>query len=247
MGEGPNHAMEQLVRRYWPAVFAYIRKLGHDVHEASDLTQGFVCDVLLGRNLLQNANPTRGKFRSLLLASLQNYVREKHRFESRQKRSTALSDLRFDSRLLAAVDGAKAQSPEHAFSSQWGATLVRRVLDGEPGAARDIVALNAAGVLGFDLYPFILLNLMFSLQAAYAAPLILLAQTRQAERDKVHADADAEHREALASSAAASTVTLLELLRQNTQLTELSQRLTERIEALTIEMHRHLLQRPPQA
>lgn len=129
-GEGPNHAMEQLVRRYWPAVFAYIRKLGHDVHEASDLTQGFVCDVLLGRNLLQNANPTRGKFRSLLLASLQNYVREKHRFESRQKRSTALSDLRFDSRLLAAVDGAKAQSPEHAFSSQWGATLVRRVLDG---------------------------------------------------------------------------------------------------------------------
>lgn len=109
------------------------------------------------------------------------------------------------------------------------------------------IVVNAFGLTQFDVYPFILLNLAFSLQAAYAAPLILLAQTRQAERDKVHADADAEHREALASSAAASTVTLLELLRQNTQLTELSQRLTERIEALTIEMHRHLLQRPPQA
>lgn len=42
----------------------------------------------------------------------------------------------------------------------------------------------------FDRYPFILLNLVFSTQAAYAAPLILLAQTRQADRDKVQAEAD---------------------------------------------------------
>ena len=62
------------------------------------------------------------------------------------------------------------------------------------------IALNVAGVTGFDLYPFILLNLAFSLQAAYAAPLILLAQTRQADRDKAHADADAQHREALAQA-----------------------------------------------
>jgi len=43
---------------------------------------------------------------------------------------------------------------------------------------------NIWGFAHFDLYPFILLNLAFSLQAAYAAPLILLAQTRQADRDK---------------------------------------------------------------
>ncbi|MCX8489040.1 MAG: DUF1003 domain-containing protein, partial [Opitutales bacterium] len=52
------------------------------------------------------------------------------------------------------------------------------------------IYLNVFGVTHFDLYPFILLNLAFSLQAAYAAPLILLAQTRQADRDKVHAGAD---------------------------------------------------------
>src|SRR2546425_5655812 len=52
----------------------------------------------------------------------------------------------------------------------------------------------------FDKYPFILLNLAFSTQAAYAAPLILLAQTRQADRDKVHAEADAQHREDLAQA-----------------------------------------------
>ena len=61
------------------------------------------------------------------------------------------------------------------------------------------IALNAIGVVyRWDPYPFILLNLGFSLQAAYAAPLILLAQTRQADRDKALAIADAEHREAVA-------------------------------------------------
>src|SRR5437763_8786566 len=59
------------------------------------------------------------------------------------------------------------------------------------------IIVNAVGLTSFDIYPFILLNLAFSLQAAYAAPLILLAQTRQADRDTTHAIADALHREAL--------------------------------------------------
>lgn len=109
------------------------------------------------------------------------------------------------------------------------------------------IALNAAGVTHFDVYPFILLNLAFSLQAAYAAPLILLAQTRQADRDKAHADADARHREALAQSmedrqmeAAKQTTYLIELLRRNTELTELTQTLSARIETLTSDVHRHI-------
>ena len=106
------------------------------------------------------------------------------------------------------------------------------------------ICLNVAGVFHFDLYPFILLNLAFSLQAAYAAPLILLAQTRQADRDKAHADADALHREALAEASAQrqalaveETSKLLVLMDQNTQLTELVKQLAQRIEALTVEMH----------
>jgi uncharacterized membrane protein len=58
------------------------------------------------------------------------------------------------------------------------------------------IALNALAVgLRWDPYPFILLNLAFSTQAAYAAPLILLAQTRQAERDKVALDRADAHRD----------------------------------------------------
>jgi len=107
------------------------------------------------------------------------------------------------------------------------------------------ILANVLGLTTFDIYPFILLNLAFSLQAAYAAPLILLAQTRQADRDAAHALADAEHREALHSAseeraalAAQQTTLLVEMLRQNTQLTETVKALTEHVEALTLEVHK---------
>ncbi len=55
------------------------------------------------------------------------------------------------------------------------------------------IALNGvAWSLRWDKYPFILLNLVFSTQAAYAAPLILLAQNRQADRDKEEIERDRE-------------------------------------------------------
>ncbi|WP_460161215.1 DUF1003 domain-containing protein [Pseudomonas sp. S2_B10] len=111
------------------------------------------------------------------------------------------------------------------------------------------IGLNVWGVTQFDVYPFILLNLAFSLQAAYAAPLILLAQTRQAARDKAQADADAQHREALAlanterqAEAAKNSAQLLALLEQNTRLTEMTKTLTGRIEGLTSELHAHVCQ-----
>jgi uncharacterized membrane protein len=116
------------------------------------------------------------------------------------------------------------------------------------------IALNIFGVTHFDLYPFILLNLAFSLQAAYAAPLILLAQTRQADRDKAHADADAQHREDLAQAsiernevARSQAAQILDLLERNTRLTQMTQELTVRIEELTGEIHRHVIQPGPPA
>ncbi len=92
------------------------------------------------------------------------------------------------------------------------------------------IGWNAVSGAGFDPYPFILLNLVFSTQAAYAAPMILLAQTRQAERDRMWTEADARHREEL------SAITL-ELLAQNTALTQSVADLSRRIEAMTGEIH----------
>jgi len=120
------------------------------------------------------------------------------------------------------------------------------------------ILINAVGWTQFDVYPFILLNLAFSTQAAYAAPLILLAQTRQADRDKANSVADAQHREELHQISEArqtqmreqsgmliemmqQNTTLTErvetLLRQNTELTETVRGLVERIDAMTTEVH----------
>ncbi len=97
------------------------------------------------------------------------------------------------------------------------------------------IAINAvAAGLRWDPYPFILLNLAFSTQAAYAAPLILLAQTRQAHRDKAWSDADVQHREELQQQ-------LLTLLRQNTEITQHVADLTQEVERLTEEIHRHII------
>ena len=125
------------------------------------------------------------------------------------------------------------------------------------------IFVNAVGWTTFDIYPFILLNLAFSTQAAYAAPLILLAQTRQADRDKANSVADAQHREELHQISEARQAQMREqsammlemlqqntaltervevLLRQNTELTETVRTLVERIETMTVEVHSRIAQ-----
>jgi uncharacterized membrane protein len=110
------------------------------------------------------------------------------------------------------------------------------------------IAVNAVAVgLRWDPYPFILLNLAFSTQAAYAAPLILLAQTRQADRDKDALDHLEAHREEVMShiqereaAIRKETGDLKLLIEANTTLTQEDKALTEKIEALTREIHARL-------
>ena len=104
-----------------------------------------------------------------------------------------------------------------------------------------IVANSVWAAFRWDPYPFILLNLAFSLQAAYAAPLILLAQTRQADRDKALAIADAQQRDDIAlgslarqHAASVQTEELRLLLESNAAAVADVQRLTR-------ELHRHAL------
>ena len=102
----------------------------------------------------------------------------------------------------------------------------------------------------WDPYPFILLNLAFSTQAAYAAPLILLAQTRQAARDKALGEKLEMHREDVERRATervaklkAETDKLEALLEANTELTRQDKDLTEHVAALTREIHTLLTSR----
>lgn len=116
-----------------------------------------------------------------------------------------------------------------------------RFLMGQTALVAVWIGLNVIGASQrWDPYPFILLNLVFSLQAAYAAPLILLAQTRQADRDKAMSDVDVRHRDSLATAAldgqvavAGQLVMLRDLLEDNARLTSELIRLTSDIHART--------------
>lgn len=89
---------------------------------------------------------------------------------------------------------------EHTEASTFGQKLADAVASGM-GSWRFIIiqtiivfvwmGLNILGLVQhWDPYPFILLNLLFSTQAAYAAPIIMMAQNRQSDRDRLHAEAD---------------------------------------------------------
>ena len=95
----------------------------------------------------------------------------------------------------------------------------------------------------FDPMPFILLNLIFSTQAAYAAPLILLAQTRQADRDKAHGDVIDKRHTGLERALQSETEKLVTLLQTNTEITQQDKQLTEEVAKLTKEIHTLLTQR----
>src|ERR1700710_903531 len=94
----------------------------------------------------------------------------------------------------------KTWHDHHKDSLEFGQRLADSVATGM-GSWRFIIiqtiivivwmALNVVAIIGhWDPYPYILLNLLFSTQAAYAAPIIMMAQNRQSERDRAQADAD---------------------------------------------------------
>jgi len=104
------------------------------------------------------------------------------------------------------------------------------------------IAVNVIAIsLRWDPYPFILLNLAFSLQAAYAAPLILLAQTRQADRDKAMSESDANHREALAKASVDRQEIAIQQAVKMQELLEANTRLTEQVNQLTKEIHQRIV------
>ena len=92
------------------------------------------------------------------------------------------------------------------------------------------IALNSVALLGeWDPYPFILLNLVFSTQAAYAAPLILLAQTRQAERDAVQAERLERHRQQVLDESLRREKEIQDLAAELRALLETNTRLTREV------------------
>ncbi|MAJ46351.1 MAG: hypothetical protein CBC35_03435 [Planctomycetes bacterium TMED75] len=118
---------DALVKRYWQAVYAYVRASGRSAILSEDLTQGFFCDVFLGRELLARAESARGRFRSLLLSSVRNYLADDFRMRTAKCRTPEhgkLMNIDGDEQFGSSPD--ESGDPEAAFNMVWVDELIKR-------------------------------------------------------------------------------------------------------------------------
>ena len=126
-----DHALiDLLIRRYWKPVYCYLRRQGYGNEQAKDLTQGFFYDVVLGRQLIQKADPIKGRFRSFLLMALKRYlltVRHKEAAQKRipQSKLASLETIEEDELLQVCIQ----LRPEDSFNYSWISALLERVLE----------------------------------------------------------------------------------------------------------------------
>jgi RNA polymerase sigma factor (sigma-70 family) len=127
-------ALSQLCRTYWRPIFAFVCRRGYSIPDAQDLTQDFFLMVLEG-NLLKRADPSRGRFRSLLLKALQDFLADEATKKRAQKRGGDVQFVSWDdwmaeapSRLSIPVQQLDHWSPERIYDVRWAATVVERGL-----------------------------------------------------------------------------------------------------------------------
>ena len=132
--EKARMALADLCRTYWRPVFAFICRHGRSVQDAQDLTQGFFLMVLEGK-LLQRADPNRGRFRSLLLKSLQDFLIDDSIKRRALKRGGDMQFVSWDEWMAEAPSHWRAPIPEaenwpaeKLYDARWAATAVERAL-----------------------------------------------------------------------------------------------------------------------
>lgn len=132
--ETARKALAELCQTYWRPIFAFICRRGHAVPDAQDLTQDFFLMVLEG-SLLQRADPTRGRFRSLLLKALQNFLIDSAAKKRARKRGGDMQFVSWDDWMAEApsqlsVSGREAENwpAEKIYDVRWAATVVEHAL-----------------------------------------------------------------------------------------------------------------------
>ena len=121
-------ALEALCRTYWPPLYTYIRRRGHDLHDAQDLTQAFIAH-LLANDFLGKVSRDKGKFRSFLLASLNNFLVSEHLRTTAQKRGGGIAFVPLDAsdaEEWLRAEPAETETAEDIFDRRWALTQLER-------------------------------------------------------------------------------------------------------------------------
>ena len=129
-----HDALAELCRTYWRPIFSFVRARGFSVEDAQDLTQDFFVTILK-KNWLQHADRNRGRFRSLLLRSLQNSLINVAEKTHAQKRGGGVEFISWDewmaeapSQLSISVQAFDSLPPERIFDLTWATTVVEHAL-----------------------------------------------------------------------------------------------------------------------
>jgi RNA polymerase sigma factor (sigma-70 family) len=123
-------ALEKLCHTYWPPIYAFVRRQGHNPHDAEDLTQEFFARVL-AKNYLADADETRGRFRSFLLGSLKHFLANEWDKARAQKRGGGRHVISIDAASVETFCGfepADHLTAEKIFERRWALALLEQVL-----------------------------------------------------------------------------------------------------------------------
>jgi RNA polymerase sigma-70 factor (ECF subfamily) len=121
--------IDNLLKMYWKPVYCYLRHKGYDNESAKDLTQGFFHEIVLGHNLIQQADQTRGRFRTFLLTVLNRYITDVYRRDTAKKRQSADAVVPLDPANLPYLPAKQLEAgPEEVFYYAWASNLLDEVL-----------------------------------------------------------------------------------------------------------------------
>jgi DNA-directed RNA polymerase specialized sigma24 family protein len=129
-----REALAELCRTYWRPVFVFVSRQGYPTEEAQDLTQDFFA-MILESNWLGRADEHRGRFRSFLLKSLQNFLSHAEEKTRAVKRGGRMEFVSWDewmaeapSQLSVSAETLQYIPPEQLFDLRWAATIVEHAL-----------------------------------------------------------------------------------------------------------------------
>ena len=131
---GATEALSDLCRTYWKPLYAFVRRRGYRPADAEDLVQDFFAQFLEKR-AVKKVDPLRGRFRTFLLCSLQNFLANQWDRAAAAKRGGKFRFVAFDeltSEERDILDGTDPGSPEMVFDFQWA----RAIVDSSLGALR---------------------------------------------------------------------------------------------------------------
>ena len=127
---GSAAALDMLCGAYWYPLYFFVRRHGVGPHDAEDLIQAFFA-FLLAKDVIARADRDRGRFRTFLLSSLQNFRANERVRANSQKRGGGYVITSFDEQKAEARyqnEPATNLSPERLFDQKWAASLLEQVL-----------------------------------------------------------------------------------------------------------------------